>query len=807
MQTFLQDLRFTLRRTRKNAAFSAVILMTLALGIGATTIIYSVVDGLILHPFPFPEVDRLIAIGTEYPKLGRQLTFIEHISPPEYMDIRDNSRTLEKFVSWDLGNRQVTYGDISENLFTGFWWGDGFEALGMPAFLGRGMTLEETVEGAPVAVMSHRVWETRFGADPDIVGNTIIVNGNPLTVVGVMPPRTLLNGMDLWIPMGVAPDVIGRQRRQWQVMARMKAGVTLEEVNTELEGFARRTEQEYGAEMQEYGNWHIRAMTWTDANVRTLKMAAFILMGAVGFVLLIVCSNVASLTLARSAGRRREMAVRTAMGAGRGRLVRQLLTESVTLASLGGVAGVGIAYFGTNAVADILATAPFLAGTVELSTRVLTFSAAVSVAAGVLFGLFPALQNSPTQIQGTLQMEGGGATGSTRGLKLQRAFVVVEVALALVLLVGGGLLVNSVMHLNAADTGFQPDNVLSMRLSLPGEEYDGPAIGAFFQELEEKVAAIPGVSAVGRGAQFPPVAFARRRMAAEGSETVAEGQLPVTLTTLSSPGYFSALGIPLLRGRGFNTLDVEGSPLVAVINEAAVELLFPNRDPIGSRVRAGSDETDPWFEVVGVVGNTVNQGVDQPSAPEVFANHRQVPGWSNQMFLLIRTEVEPMSILPAVRTAVRAIDADQPVYRIQTVSDALRRGTAPRRVAAGVLSIFAAFALTLAAVGIFAVVSFAVGERTREIGLRVALGAEGAQVRSLMVRQALAPVVLGAVIGLVSAVALGRVLSGLLFEVSGTDPLTLGAMVVLFGIVAFVASYIPALRASRLDPVVALRDE
>lgn len=807
MPTFIQDLKFSLRGMKKNAAFSAVILLTLALGIGANTIIFSVVDGLILRPFPFPEVDRLIAVGTEYPKLGRSLSFVEHMSPPEYVDIRDNSTTLEHFVSWDMGNRQVSYGDVSENLFTGFWWGDGLRAIGMPAFMGRGMTLEETVRGDRVAVLSHRIWETRFGADPDIVNNTVIMNGNPYTVVGIMPPRTILYGMDLWIPMGVAPEVIGRQRRQWQVIARMRDGVTLQEVNTELEGFSRRTEQEYGAEMEEYAGWHMRAVTWTEANVRTLKLAAFILLGAVGFVLLIVCSNVASLTLSRSAGRRREMAVRTAMGAGRGRLVRQMLTESVTLALLGGILGVAIAYFGTNAAADILATVPFLAGTVELSTRVLLFSAGVSVAAGILFGLFPALQNSPSQVHGALQSEGNAATGGIRRLKLQRVFVVVEVALALVLLVGGGLLVSTVMHLNAADTGFEPDNVLSMRLTLPREEYDGPAIGAFFQELEDAVAALPGVNAVGRGAQFPPIAFAFRRMAAEGLETVDEGQLPVAMTTLASPGYFTALGIPLVRGRGFSTLDIEGSPLVAVINEAAAALLFPDRDPIGSRVRVGPDEDDPSFEVVGIVGNTTNQGVDQPSSPEVFANHRQVPGWSNQMFLLIRTEVEPMSVLPGVRAAVAAIDADQPVYRIRTVSDVLALGTAPRRVAAGVLSIFAAFALTLAAVGIFAVVSFAVGERTREIGLRVALGAEGAHVRALMVRQALAPVMLGTLIGLGGALAVGRLLSTMLYEVSGTDPGTLGVTAIIFGVVAFIASYVPALRASKLDPVVALRND
>ena len=807
MQTLFQDARFAIRGLGKNPAFTSVVVLTLALGIGANTIIYSVVDGLILHPYPFPDADRLIAVGTEYPKLGTDLTFVEHISPPEYVDVRDQSRVLDRVVAWDMGNRQVSFGDVSENLFTGFWWGDAFETIGLPAYMGRGMTLEETLQGDPVAVLSHRIWETRFGADPDIVDNTIMMNGNAYTVVGIMPPRTVLYGMDLWIPMGVEPEVIGRQRRQWQVMARMRDGFTLTEVNTELEGISRRIEQEYGAEMEEYQGWRMRALTWTDANVRSMRVAAFVLLGAVGFVLLLVCSNVASLVLARSAGRRREMAVRTAMGARRSRLVRQMLTESVTLALVGGSLGLAIAYFGTGSVAEILSQQPFLAGTVELSTRVLLFSLLVSMSAGILFGLIPALQDSAAQIQSTLKTEGAGTTGSVRRLKLQRIFVVVEVALALVLLLGGGLLIGTVINLNSADTGFQPEDVVSMRLTLPREEFDGPSIGAFFQELEERVGAIPGVRSVGRGAQFPPINFSWRRVAVEGFQVTREGQLPLAMTTLVSPGYFTTLGIPLLHGRPFGELDVEGSPLVTVINEAAQQSLFAGRDAIGSRIRAGADEDDPWFEVVGVVGNTINRGFDADPAPELFANHRQVPEWSNQMFLLVRTDVTPMSVVPAVREAVRAMDSDQPVYRIQTLDDVLVQSTATRRIAAGVLSAFAAFALALAAVGIFAVVSFAVGERTREIGLRVALGARGSQVRTLVVRQALTPVIWGSLIGLAGATALGTAMSSLLFEVRPTDPVTLVSVTALFGLIALIASYVPALRASRLDPVVALNSD
>ena len=806
MRSLIQDVRFGLRGMRRNLGFAAVIVATLALGIGANTILYSVVDGLILNPFPFPDEDRLITVGTEYPKLGRALDFVEHMSPAEYVDIRDEVGSLERVVAWDMGNRQVSWGELTDNLFSGFWWGDAFATLGMTPFLGRGMTLEETLGGDRVAVLSHRIWQGRLGADPDIVGSSIGINGNPYTVIGIMRPRAELYGMDLWMPMGVSPEVFSRDRRQFQVLARIGAGYDMDAVNAELEVLARRAEREY-AELDEYEGWRMRAATWTDANVRLIKPAGFVLLGAVTFVLLLVCSNVASLLLARSAARRREMAVRTAMGANRGRLVRQMLTESVSLALVSCVLGVGLAYLGTNAVAGILSGVPFLPGAVAMNSRVLVFAVAVSVSSGVLFGILPALQDSAVGVGATLKSEGTSATGGVGRLRLQRVLVSVEVALALLLLVGGGLFLNSFSRLTRVEPGFSPGNVMSMRLTLPWEEYDGPAIGAFFQNLEDQVGAIPGVERVGRGSQFPPIAFSFVRVATEGLQVTDEGRLPTTMATIASPGYFGALGIPLERGRLFDDGDIEGSPLVGVINEAAAELMFPGGDALGSRFRTGPDDDDPWFEVVGIVGNTLNNGLDQPPFPEVFGNHRQTPSWSNQLFLLVRTSVDPYSVLPAVRDVVRSIDADQPIYQIRTVDEALAAGIAPRWVAAKVLAVFAGVALLLAAVGIFAVVSFAVGARTREIGLRVALGAGARQVRSLVIRQALVPVAIGAVIGLGSALALGRLLSGLLFEVGGTDPLTLAAVTVLFGLVALAASYLPARRASRLDPVEALRVE
>jgi putative ABC transport system permease protein len=803
MSELAQDLRYTLRTLRKNGGFAGVIMLTLALGIGANTIIYSVVDGLVLNPFPFPEGDRLVAVGTQYPALGQtDVNYIEHISPAEYVDLRDESRSLERVVAWDMGNRQVSFDEVTENVFTGFWWGNAFETLEVEPYLGRGMSWEETVRGDAVAVLSHRLWTNAFGGDESLVGRSIMMNGNPYTVVGIMPTGTVMYGMDLWIPMGVEPSVFPRNRRQFQVIGRLADGYALAEVNAELEGLARRTEQAWRADFEEYEGWRLTADTWTGANVATLRPAAFILLGAVGFVLLLVCTNIASLLLAKSATRRQEMALRRAMGAGRGRLMRQVLTESVTLAVAGGALGVALAWLGVGAISGIIATVPFVSGGVAMNERVLLFTAGISVLAGIAFGMVPALQSAKSGIQGELKSDASRATGSLSRLGMQRVFVGVEVALALVLLAGGGLLVNSVIRMNQVDPGFAAEEVLTMRLTLPWEQYDFPAIGAFFQELEERVAALPGVDRVGVGTQFPPVAFSYQRVAAEGRETLDEGQIPTAMATVVSPGYFEALGIPLLRGRAFNDLDVEGVPLVGVLNEAAADLLFPGTDALGRRMLVGEQPV----EVVGVVANTRNQGIDVDPFPEVFASLRQIPG-ANQLFLLVRTSLDAESLLPAIRTEIREMDPDQPVYAIRTADVVLAQATAPRRIAANVLIVFAGFALVLAVVGIFSVVSFSVADRTREIGVRVALGAEGDQVRWLMVRQALVPVVVGAVFGLAGAVAVGRAIEGFLFGVSGTDAVTLSGVVGVMLGAAVLASWLPARRASRLDPVRALRGE
>ncbi len=809
MGALWQNVRYAVRAARHDIAFSAVVIFTLGLGIGANSTIFSAVYGLVLNPFPFPEPDRIVGVGTAFPQLGQDLTFIEHMSPAEWEDIRSQSRTLEDVVAWDMGNRQIDGEGPPQNVFTGFWWGDALRTLGMDAHLGRGFTDEEVERGDAVALLSYRAWRDRFGADSTMVGSSLLINGNPHTLVGILPEGVVLYGMDLWTVLPARPSMWPRNRRQFQVLARIRDGFSLREVNAELEGLARQTEIAHGAELEEYRGWSQVAMTWNAVSSQLFRTGLFVVMGAVGFVLLLVCANTANLLLARAQKRRREMAVRTAMGAGRGRLVSQLLTESVLLSTLGGVLGVGLAVLGTRGVRALLAHLSLpVAGTVAVNSTVLGFTALVAVAAGIIFGLVPAFQASTTELAGTLQSEGRASTAAASRQRLQRTLVAVEVTMAFVLLAGGAYLVNSFVRMSRVDPGFDARNVLTMRLTLPREEYTGESVPAFFRELTERLEAVPGIRAAAAGTQFPPIAFSFRELWFDGRDASPDETLPVALATVVTPGYFETLGMHLLSGRTFQPSDQAGTPRVAVLNEAAARRYLPGDDPVGRRLKIGGPDADtPWWEIVGVVASTRNRGLDENPFPEVYAVHEQVGGTQNQLFLLLRSETDPRSLVPAVRSVVADMDADQPVYAIRTVDEAFAGASSTRRATTLLLTIFGVFALILAAMGIYSVVSFTVSERTQEIGVRIALGAEGNRVLRLVVRQALVPVLVGAVVGMGLAVPLGMGLRGLLFGIGVADPLTLASAAAVLVGAAFTASWIPARRASRMDPVEALRAE
>ena len=799
------DLRYALRSIRKGPAFASLVALTIAAGIAATTVVYSAVDGLVLRPFPFPEPARLVGLGTAYPKLGTPLGFMENLSPAEYLDGRA-ATTLTRPVAWDMGNRQVTVGEATENLFTGFWWGDPFPTLGTRPFLGRGFLAEEISGFRRVAVLSHRVWKNRFGADSSLVGRRVLVNGDPFTVIGVMPPGTLLYGMDLWIPMPIGPEVYPRNRRQFQVIARLAPDATIEQANRELDLIARRIEGEHGAAFPEYAGWRIEAQTWNDINVRMLKPAAFVLLGAVAFVMLLVSTNVATLLLGRSSGRAREIALRTALGAGRGRILRQLLTESVLLALVGATLGIVLGYLGVEALARVIDSLPLpIANPMEVNGRVLAVTATVAVLTGLGFGIVPALHALRIDPHRTLQVESGGATGHRSRLRLQRTLVAIEAALAMTLLTAGGYLVRSFLELRAVEPGFAPERLLTMRLSLARERYPKAAIEPFFATLREQVGAIPGVRAVATASQFPPGVFLRQPFQIEGTAPPTD-QLPTAFATLASPGFFEAMAIPLRRGRDFGPDDRADSPWVVVVSEAFVERYFPGQDPIGRRIRVGGAEGRE-AEIVGVSGATRNRGLERQPEPEMFLSTVQADGVNNQLFLLVRSQADPRALIGAVRQVVKGIDAEQPVYAIRTAEEAFAQAQLSRRVSTVLLGLFAGFALILAAVGIYGVVSYASSQRTREVGVRMALGASRGAVARLFVRQALAPVAIGSAAGLAAAVGIGTAMRSLLFSIGAGDPATLiGAAVLLAG-VGLAAAFLPAWRASHLDPVRALRSE
>ncbi len=805
----LRDLRFAVRTLLHRPIFSLVVILTLALGIGANALIYSVVDAVVLNPFDFPEPDRVVTVGPVFPKLNQPLGFFEVLSAAEYDDIRQ-LESIENVVGFDMGNRQITGGDVPENVRTGFWWGDPLPAAGLQPVVGRSLPSGVIVQDEPVAMISERVWHGRFAADPAVVGSTIQINDRPHTLIGVFPDAAVLYGIDLWTPMWAQVSDMPRNRRQFQIIAGIREGADLDQVNAVLDALARRTELAYGAAHEEYQGWRLEAMTWTQANVRTLRPAAMVLLGSVGFVLLLVCANVASLVLARAAGRRREIAVRAAVGAGRGRIVRQLMSESLLLAVAGGTVGVGLAFFGLRWLAAN--TPPALIPTtrpLDIDLGVLGYTLAISLASGLLFGLAPALQGSRLDLQRALTLETGQSTGSRGRRSLHGLFVAVEVALALLLLVGAGLFITSFARLQRVDPGLDPENVLTMRLTLPAAKFQGEGITNFFVDLARLVEQIPGVEQAASGSQFTPIGFLRQQFSLPDLVVESQAQLPRGLFTIASADYFETLGIRLQRGRTFTAMDLPDTGFVAVINATLAGRYFPGESPVGKRIKLGTidDEQRPWLQIIGVVDDTRNAGLHVPPQPEIYVSLRQVNGIFNQLFLIVRTEADPMAVLPAIRDKVAQLDPGQAVYGIATLESAMMQGYAMESFAMVLLTAFGFLALMLAAIGIFGVVSYAVSERTREIGVRMALGAGHREVRSLIIRQALVPVAIGATIGLVASIAAAQALAGMLYEIRGFDPGPILTVAAVLAAVAVVASYLPARQASTIDPLIALRQD
>ena len=809
MDALLQDVRYGLRRLRAAPAFAATVILTLALGIGANTAIFSVVNALLLRPLPYAEPGRLVTIEHRYPGLDDMKA---PVSAAGFADYQANTRSFAAMAVETGWGPNLTGVGEPERLTGARVSGRFFPTLGVAPLLGRALRPDEDQPGSnQVVVLSHGLWLRLFGGEPGAVGRTMQLNGESYEVVGVMPPgfRDFFNRRaELWTPLALPPDryADGQWTNEWlNLVARLKPGVTEEQARTEMRTHADALRQRFPDDFPD--RWSLLVTSLAEKGSGDTRPALLVLLGAVGFVLLIACANVANLLLARGASRMREVAVRSALGAPRRALVRQLLVESLLLALAGGLAGLLV---GAAAVRALVAWNPGdlpWASDIRVDGLVLAFTAGVAVLTGILFGLVPAVQTSRSDLQTVIKEGGRGVHAERGGRTLRRALVVAEVALALVLLAGSGLLLKSFARLQRVDPGFVPENLLTFAVALPAAKYpsDTQRI-AFFDQLFPRLAALPGVRAAGGTSVLPFGGnWSTGSFTVEGFTPAEDEPGPWGDIRTVSPDFLKALGAPLLRGRHLGPDDGPGRPLVAVVDAEMVRRYWPDADPIGKRVTFGPDSAPAWIEIVGVVGHTMHEGLDADARVQLYLPYAQRnPG---QLTVALRTTGDPARLTAAARSAVRAIDPDQPIANVRTMEELVDTSLGGRRLAAVLLAVFAGVALLMAAVGIYGVMSFAVAQRTRELGVRVALGASRASVLRLVVRQGMGLVLLGVAIGAAGALGLTRLIASQLYAVRSTDPATFGLVALALVATALVAILVPAARAMRLDPVAALRDE
>ncbi|MCW5968544.1 MAG: ABC transporter permease [Blastocatellales bacterium] len=820
METLWTDLKYGLRTLAKAPAFTAVAILSLALGIGANSAIFSVANALLLRPLGYQDADRLVILWNRSPGLNVEQDWF---SPGQYLDVKLDNQTFELTAVTIGGSFNLTGQDTPERVDGARVSSSLFPLFGAKPAIGRVFSAEEDQPGQPPAViLSHGFWKRRFGSDPSIIGRTITLNGNNILVVGVMSPDFSLNrevmpavngiqNADLLLPLPMSETArSNRGNEDYNIFARLKPGVTLAHAQADMDLLAARMKEKYPGSYPAHGGLTISVVPLLEQVVGSLRLALYILFAAVGFVLLISCANVANLLLARAAVRQKEMAVRAAVGAGRLRLLRQLLTESVVLSFAGGVAGLILAMI------SIRALRVFGAGTIPrldevgIDARVLAFTFIVSLATGVIFGMVPALRASRVDLNEVLkdggrQTLGGGLFGLSHH-RIRRVLVVFEVAVSLVLLIGAGLLIRSYQRISTANLGFNTHNVLSYRLSLPASKYQSPeSVVSFHRRADEKIRQLPGVQSSGVSYSLPmsSVALAWEPVTVEGYIAPAGDNNSVIATVrIVSPGYFDAMGVPLVRGRLFTEQDTRGEPETILVDEAMAERFWPNEDPIGRRVRRGSD--GPWRTVVGVIRNTKEYSLEREPPITIFYPFEQVAARS--IHGVVKTASDPGLLAASLVREIQSLDPELPVFDLKTMDGRLFDALAQKRFSMLLLLVFAAFASMLAALGIYGVMTYWVNQRTHEIGVRMALGAEPSNIRAMIIRQAGVLISIGIAAGIAGAFALTRVMESMLFGVSATDALTFVLVSVSIGAVALLSSYVPARRASRVDPIVALRE-
>jgi putative ABC transport system permease protein len=827
METFLADLRLGLRMLLKAPGFTAVSLLALALGIGANTVMFSVANTVLLRPLAYRDAQELVWVNTVQLDTRSPIPF----SPPDFYRMREANRSFSGVAGLYRRPVNLTGAQEPQRLRAIVTSADLLPVLGVVPALGRGFSREDERWGSHrVAILGDGLWGSRFGRDPAVIGRSISLDGQPYTVVGVLPPGFSWLGSEVpvLVPLSFEPgDNLNTHNNYFvPVIGRLRRGVALEQARADLAGIA----QQIGRELPESRGLGMDLASLEDEMVGGVRAAVLVLLGAVGFVLLIACANLANLLLVRAAARRREIAIRAALGASRGRIVRQLLTESVLLAVLGGAAGLMVAFWAMEALNSIDHAVLPRMREVSLDGRVLAFTLLVSLLTGVLFGLAPALQGSAIDLRESLSETSSGASSHRR--RLTSALVVAEVALALVLLAGAGLLMKSMYRLLHVNAGFDPQGVLTAELALPAHKYVdqrllrafSPAAtaraAAFFDELIAGVRALPGVRAAGAVYSLPlgGDTWGKRMVLWDRPLPGNADELPEIQYQVVAGDYFQALGIRV-RGRAFTEADDLRAPMVAIVNRELARRYFPGEDPIGKEIAVNAppelapaglfppDYRPQRATVVGVADDVRYAALNRAPGPLVYMTYAQGAEGSSSMFLAVRAESDPVALIAPLRELVRRIDPDQAIGTVSTFEARLSRAVAQPRLQTGLLGVFAAMAVLLAAIGIYGVMAVAVVQRTKEIGIRMALGAMRRDVLALVVRQGFALAAAGLAIGVAGALALTRVLRSLLFSVSATDPAVFAGIVALLALIALLACYLPARRAARVDPMVALRHE
>ncbi len=804
-----QDLRFGLRMLLKHKSFTTIAILTLSLGVGANTAIFSIVNAVLLRPLPFAEPERLLWFGGWVGADKEQ-----GVTPADFLDYREQCQSFTQIAASvsDGIPMNLSGGGEPERIKGGYVTANYLDMFGVKPALGRAFAAEEGLEGVNmeggdrVVVLSHALWRRRFGADPAIINQTITLDKRNVTVIGVMPPQIQYPpGVELWLPFSfpASPQSAFRSREFHflRPVAKLKPGVTSAQAQAEVETIARRLQSLYP---KTNANQSLFLWPLQERLVGNIRLTLLTLLGAVGCVLLIACANVANLLLARASARWREIAVRSALGASRGRVVRQLLTESLALAALGGLGGMLLAKLGVKLLAPLSADYLPRADEVRINATVFGFTLAVALLTGLLFGLAPALQSARLDLTEALKEGAKGAGSGARRHRTLNLLVVGEVALSMILLIGAGLLINSFVRLQQVSPGFDEKNLLTARIDIPNPYAQPEKKQQFFERLQQRVAALPGVEAVGLVTELPLAnQSANFKFKIEGRPEPAPGQSPDADIRAVNHDYFRAMRIPLLKGRNFTEVEVRDNAKVVVISDELARLYFAGEDPLGQRLLRGPLGKEEPLEIIGIVGDIRHRGLSSGLRQTIYSPSLSL-GFTN---LVIRTKNDPVSLAAAVRREVAAIDPNQPVANIKTMERWVSESVAQPRFRTLLLGLFSGAALLLAMVGIYGVMSYAVSQRVHELGVRMALGARAGDVLRLVISQGMRLALAGVAIGLASAFALTRLIKDLLFGVRATDPLTFATITLLLTGVALVACYLPARRATKVDPMVALRHE